>query len=182
MGKHRKHPRPTPSPRSQGIAADYSKMLERRKLDDAAVLTRAQLMGVKLTQPTLSRVRTAALEEGASELTLRLIGQVIGEAPEQAFPSVFTTGDSVRDRAITIVKRLSDQSLAQALVLLTRLDEEMIRAAGGEPTPRSAARAEADSLRPALEDAANAGVAPSTPQPQSPTRRQAHQPRPALKR
>ncbi len=182
MGKARKHPRATPSPRSLGIAADYTKLLKRKNMDEAAILRSAQLKGIKLTQPTLNRAGNAALERGASDDTLKAIAEVVGETPEQAFPSVFTTGDSLRDHAITIIKRLSGVSLAKAIEALTRLDEEVIRSAGGEPTPRSGARDEAAGLRPALGDAGPKAEAQPAPPPQSHIRQQGSRPHQTLKR
>lgn len=121
MGRARKNPRPVPTARAQGLSADYLRLLERLGVDEAHVLRQAQLKGLRLAQPTLSRLRTAALEHGTGEKNLRVIAKALDVSPEVAFPSVFTTGDAVRDRINILLAKLPAAELADVLGQVERL-------------------------------------------------------------
>jgi hypothetical protein len=115
VGRTRQHPKAQPTRRSLDAARDYLALLERLGVDDAGLRVRAETAGVALQQSTLSRLRNAALPNGPSEATIRAIAAVVGEPAERVFPSLYTTGDNIRDEVRNLLTDLSADQLVEAL-------------------------------------------------------------------
>jgi transcriptional regulator with XRE-family HTH domain len=124
MGRARKHPRPTASLRSVSAAADYQALLKRQGIaDDGALRAAAELAGATVTQSTLNRLRNHALAKGPTAETMQAIAVAAGVPVEEAFPSLYTTGNSTRDRLRAVVAQLSAAACAEVLALAERLME-----------------------------------------------------------